>query len=66
MERGETPPNWDDFCRYSAESSTDESVDLALECISGMVSDVVNGGIPCSTSSSTSNRITKPFSVVND
>jgi hypothetical protein len=31
MERGEVPPNWDDLCHLSAESATDDSVDLALE-----------------------------------
>ena len=35
MECGEVPPNWDDLCRLSGESATDESVDLALEWISG-------------------------------
>jgi hypothetical protein len=40
MERGEVPPNWDDLCRLSAESATDESVDLALEWMSGQQMDV--------------------------
>jgi len=31
MERGEVPPNWDDLCHLSAESATDESIDLALK-----------------------------------
>ena len=66
MERGDTPPNWADLYRYSSEFSTDESVNLALEWISGMVSHIVKYGMPGSTSSSTANRITDPFAVVDD
>ena len=59
-------PNWADLCFYSAKSSTDESFDLALEWISGMGSDIVKYGMPGSMISYTANRITDPFSVVND
>jgi hypothetical protein len=44
MERGEVPPNWDDLCRLSAESATDESIDLALEWMAGQQMDVDEDG----------------------
>ena len=62
MERGEVPPNWDDLCRLSAESATDESVDLALEWMSGQQMDVDEDGhlIPVM------DRISNPFDIVPD
>ncbi len=44
MVRGEVPPNWDDLCRLSAESATDESVDFVLEWMSGQQMDVNEDG----------------------
>jgi len=44
MERGEVPPNWDDLCCLSAESATDESVDLAFEWMSGQQIDADENG----------------------
>ena len=62
MERGEVPPNWDDLCRLSAESATDESVDLALEWMSGQQMDVNEDGdlIPIQ------DKISNPFGIVSD
>ena len=60
MEAGEVPPNWSDLCKHSAESATDESVDMALEWISGL-SDVEKD---CQIG--TANQITNPFAVVPD
>ncbi len=44
MERGEVPPNWEDLYRLSKESATDESLDLALEWISGQEIDIDREG----------------------
>ena len=62
MERGEVPPNWDDLCRLLAESATDESVDLALEWMSGKQMDVDEDGdlIPIQ------DKISNPFGIVSD
>jgi hypothetical protein len=62
MERGEVPPNWDDLCRLSAESATDESIDLALEWMSGQQMDVDEDGhlVPLQ------DRISNPFDIVPD
>ena len=62
MERGEVPPNWDDLCRLSAESAIDESVDLALEWMSGQLMDVDEDGdlIPIQ------DKISNPFGIVSD
>jgi len=62
MERGEVPPNWADLCRLSAESATDESVDLALEWMSGQQLDVDEDGhlVPIQ------DRISNPFDIMPD
>jgi len=62
MECGEVPPNWDDLCRLSAESATDESVDLELKWMSGQQMDVDEDGdlIPIQ------DKILNPFGIVSD
>jgi len=62
MERGGVPPNWDDLCRLSAESATDESVDLALKWMSEQQMDVNEDGdlIPIQ------DKISNPFGIVSD
>ena len=62
MERGEVPPNWDDLCRLSAESAMDESIDLALEWMSGQLMDVDEDGslIPIQ------DKILNPFGIVSN
>ncbi len=57
MERGEVPPNWDNLCKICTESATDESVNLALEWMSGQQMDVDEDGhlVPIQ------DRITNPF-----
>ena len=67
MERGELPPNWADLCQHSYESSTDESVDLALEWLAGQEinNDVVEEGYTSSgqpiVMGGASTRISDPF-----
>jgi hypothetical protein len=62
MERGEVPPYWDDLCLLSAESATDESIDLTLEWMSGQQIDVDEDGdlIPIQ------DKISNPFGIVSD
>ena len=62
MERGEVPPNWDDLCKLCTESATDESVNLALEWMSGQQMDVHEDGhlVPIQ------DRITNPFNIMPD
>ena len=72
MERGELPPNWADLCQHSYESSTDESVDLALEWLAGqeITNDVVEEGYTSSgqpiVMGGASTRISDPFAVLPD
>jgi len=66
MEKGERPPNWDGLCRLNAESSTDESVDLALEWLSGMTDVVDTDGYVRGESLGGASRITDPYAVVTD
>eukprot|EP00957_Ditylum_brightwellii_P042506 3218265-Ditylum_brightwellii.AAC.1 len=60
------PPNWADLCWHSAESSTDESVNLALKWLSGITTDVGKDGASGSMSSLPAGRITDPFAMVPD
>ncbi len=62
-ERGEVPPNWEELSSLSTESTTDESVDLALKWMSGQEMDVNEDGhlVPIPQ-----DRISNPFSIVPD
>jgi hypothetical protein len=62
MERGEVPPNLEELARLSAESATDESIDLALKWLSGQEIDVHEDGdlVPVQ------DQISNSFSIVPD
>jgi hypothetical protein len=62
MEQGEVPPNWEELSCLSTKSTTDESVDLALEWMSGQEIDVDKDGnlVPIQ------DPISNPFSIVPD
>jgi len=64
MEKGERPPNWEDLCRRNAESSTDESVDLAQEWLSGMTDVVGTDGTIVGRPNGLGSRITDPYAVL--
>lgn len=66
MEKGERPPNWVDLCRQNAESSTDESVDLALEWLSGMTDVDGKDSNVGEASQAMGSKLTDPFAVVFD
>ena len=71
MVKGETPPNWEDLCKYSYESSTDEAVDhQAMDWLAGQDDSVVSGrDNPASTApmmGSSGQRISDPFAPLPD
>ncbi len=62
MEQGKNPPNWEELSCLSTKSATDESMDLALEWMSGQEINVNKDGhlVPIQ------DWISHPFSIVPD
>ena len=70
MVKGETPPNWEDLCKYSYESSTDEAVDEAMNWLAGQDNSVVTGRDNTASTApmmgSPGQRISDPFALLPD
>ena len=70
MVKGETPPNWEDLCKHSFESSTDEAVDQAMDWLAGQDDGVATGRDNTASTApmmgSPGQRISDPFAPLPD